>query len=117
MVVRLVNFKPIPKLSASGTESSGHLLAILFQTGLVYLLRSHDDVTPVIIRTGLQGMHAEWTNSGELLAVGGFEPEEGGNAAGTATCPLQNAIKFYTRNGTLRYTHRMPSSQVKTFSF
>ncbi|XP_042203298.1 tubby-related protein 4-like, partial [Homarus americanus] len=88
------------------------LLAVVFQTGLVYLLRTHDDLTPIVIRTGLRGVQVEWTNSGEVLAVAGHLPDEGCTVGAATANPVRNVVKFYTRSGTLRYTHHLPLCQV-----
>ncbi|CAL4067453.1 unnamed protein product, partial [Meganyctiphanes norvegica] len=90
------------------------LLAVVLTTGLVYLLKGHDDLTPIIIRTGLKGVQVEWTNSGELLTVGGYLPDDNCSTQGTTgtpTPPVRNVIQFYTRTGTLRYTHHLHHCQ------
>ncbi|KFB45842.1 Tubby [Anopheles sinensis] len=47
------------------------VLAVSFQNGYIYLLKSYDDITPSQIHTGLNGelgIVMEWSNSRELLA-------------------------------------------------
>lgn len=55
----------------------------------------------------------EWTNSGELLAVAGHLPDEGCTVGAATANPVRNVVKFYTRNGTVRYTHHLPLGQVR----
>ncbi|XP_047737090.1 uncharacterized protein LOC108665762 [Hyalella azteca] len=71
--------------SASGAkgEDRQHLLAVVFSTGRIYLIKSHDDVTPIVIDTGLAGVHAEWSNSAELLATAGHW--QGDRPSGSST--------------------------------
>ena len=95
-----------------GPEGGSHLLAVLFETGLIYLLRSHDDVTPIVISTGIRGAMIEWNNSGELLAVAGYLPLDDDDDTNPTPPQIHNVIKFYTRAGTLRYTHLFPPLQV-----
>ena len=45
-----------------------HILAICFEDGYVYLLRSgYDDPFPVKLNTRLLGIQMEWSNKGEIL--------------------------------------------------
>lgn len=82
-----------------------NIMAICFEDGWVYLLRSaYDDPFPVKINTKLIGIQMEWSNKGEVLAVGGhlFNMV---NSNRTAKQPYyMNVIKFYCGvNGHLRY--------------
>lgn len=56
-----------------GDTNLGHVLAVALGNGEIVLLRGHDDVSPVRVKTGLQGptLSMEWANSRELLAVAG----------------------------------------------
>jgi len=70
-------------------------LAVCFKNGDVKLLTSYDDVSPQLLHTGFYSMKAEWSNSGELLAVAGrvIEP---------STTPLPqyvNRVKFFNHQG------------------
>ena len=77
-------------------------------------MRGYDDVTPIVIWSGLKGVHLEWTNSGEFLALAGHLPEENPSGETSTPSPVKNVVKFYTRSGTLRYTHVLPSCQVSS---
>jgi hypothetical protein len=70
-------------------------LAVCFKDGDVKLLSSYDDVSPQLLHTGFHGMRAEWSNSGELLAVAGRVIE-------SSTSPLSqyvNRVKFFSHQG------------------
>lgn len=88
------------------------VLAVSFQNGSIYLLKSYDDLTPLYINTGLcEGFSMEWSNSRELLAVSGTENDgrfyrkDGGNSF------YNNFLKFYTENGQLLYSTKIPNTQ------
>ncbi|XP_030371459.1 tubby-related protein 4 isoform X2 [Scaptodrosophila lebanonensis] len=89
------------------------VLAVSFQNGYIYLLKSFDDVSPAHINTylnGALGMVMEWSNSRELLAVAGTlrmgmdgKLEE----LGTPTS-YNNLVKFYTETGNCLYQAHIP---------
>ncbi|XP_064628378.1 tubby-related protein 4-like [Lineus longissimus] len=79
----------------------GHTLAVSFRHGVIYLMSGYDDICPRVVQTGLTGLKIEWTNDGDLLAVGGF--------IRMPNLECANTIKFYTAAGELRYSIRMPS--------
>jgi len=74
------------------------VLASCFKNGDIKLLQSYDDVSPVLLRTGFQTMFAEWSNSGELLAVAGRVSLT--HAETDVNYHHLNRIKFYTDSGT-----------------
>ncbi|XP_061393399.1 tubby-related protein 4 [Musca vetustissima] len=102
------------------------VLAVSFQNGFIYLLKSFDDVSPSHINTGLDGalgMVMEWSNSRELLAVAGTsqkatsENENSTNGAGggggcTGGVVYNNLLKFYTETGALLYQAQIPNSNA-----
>ena len=93
--------------SNASHNSDNHCLAVTFADGHLYLMRSYDDIFPVIIRTGLEGVKSEWTNGGELLAVAGHQtvsPDviKRPTAPDDTQC-YSNVIRFYTQLGSLRY--------------
>ncbi|XP_049277658.1 serine-rich adhesin for platelets isoform X2 [Anopheles funestus] len=89
------------------------VLAVSFQNGYIYLLKSYDDITPSQIHTGMNGelgIVMEWSNSRELLAVAGTEL---GNPHVTdihGATVYNNLLKFYTESGNLLYTAKIPNS-------
>lgn len=89
------------------------MLAVCFQNGFIYLLKSFDDVSPAHINTGLNGalgMVMEWSNSRELLAVAGTT-QNSTNLLDAQGAPIyENLLKFYTETGALLYTARIPNS-------
>lgn len=54
-------------------EGGVHVLAVALGNGELVMMRGHDDVSPVRVKTGLRGptLNMEWANSRELLAVAG----------------------------------------------
>ncbi|XP_049869674.1 tubby-related protein 4 [Pectinophora gossypiella] len=94
-------------------SNTGHVLAVALGNGEIVLLRGHDDVSPVRIKTGLRGntLAMEWANSRELLAVAGTlvaEPNEPADAP-----PYKNVVKFYSDAGILIYTVPIPYTQAR----
>ncbi|XP_023327831.1 tubby-related protein 4 [Eurytemora carolleeae] len=71
------------------------VLAVSYTNGDIDLVRGHDDVSPIHIHTGFQTMYAEWSNSGEFLAVAGRTP------LNLSENSHVNRIKFYRENGSL----------------
>ncbi|XP_064553224.1 tubby-related protein 4 isoform X2 [Drosophila montana] len=98
------------------------VLAVSFQNGFIYLLKSFDDVSPAHINTclnGALGMVMEWSNSRELLAVAGTLRN---NSAGlgldgkledlATPSYYNNLVKFYTESGTCLYQAHIPCSSA-----
>lgn len=93
-------------------------MAVSFQNGFIYLLKSFDDVSPAHIDTGINGalgMVMEWSNSRELLAVAGtsqYSPSsvthENNIILTDVVC--DNRLQFYTESGILLYQTRIPNS-------
>ncbi|XP_034116372.1 tubby-related protein 4 isoform X1 [Drosophila albomicans] len=93
------------------------VLAVSFQNGYIYLLKSFDDVSPAHINTclnGALGMVMEWSNSRELLAVAGTLRSSTGlgmdgklEDLATPSC-YNNLVKFYTETGTCLYQAHIP---------
>lgn len=70
---RMILTNSVLSISRSAAKRS-FVLAVSFTNGLIYLMRSYDDLAPVHINTELNGelgFHMEWSNSRELLAVAG----------------------------------------------
>lgn len=83
-----------------------NIMAICFEDGWLYLLRSsYDDPFPVKINTKLVGIQMEWSNKGEILAVGGHLFNMVKSSCAAKQQPYyMNVIKFYAgANGHLRY--------------
>ncbi|KAI1308650.1 Tubby-related protein 4 [Halotydeus destructor] len=90
------------------SRNHDYCLAVCFADGHLYLMRSYDDLFPVIVRTGLEGLQCEWTNSGDILAVAGHkslpaELAKRAPAPGSSTVYL-NCIRFYNLLGCIRYS-------------
>ena len=57
----------------SKVNNSNYVFACSFKSnGLIYLLKSYDDIDPIIIDTELEGVKFEWSSCGKILAVGGY---------------------------------------------
>lgn len=91
------------------------VLAVSFQNGYIYLLKSYDDVSPAQINTGFNGalgLVMEWSNSRELLAVAGSTQASPINSNGQANPIYDNLLKFYTETGSPLYTAKIPCNTV-----
>lgn len=91
------------------------VLAVSFQNGYIYLLKSYDDVSPAHINTGFNGalgIIMEWSNSRELLVVAGSTHSSPISIDGQANPVYENYLKFYTESGSTLYTTRIPSNSV-----
>ena len=95
------------------SASRSFVLAVSFRNGIIYLLKSYDDVSPIQIHTNLNGslgMVMEWSNSRELLAVAGTL-STGPQFDGQGQLIYENVLKFYTADhGTLLYSTQIPHS-------
>ncbi|XP_030850649.1 tubby-related protein 4 isoform X3 [Strongylocentrotus purpuratus] len=76
------------------------VMAIDLGDGEIQLMRSHDDLTPICIKTGMTAVKMEWSGCGSFLAVGGTQPVES-----------ISAVKFYDTTGHLRFTLNIPSQR------
>ncbi|KAG4077882.1 hypothetical protein HA402_013816 [Bradysia odoriphaga] len=97
----------------SNAAKRSFVLAVSFQNGFIYLLKSFDDVSPAHINTGLNGSLGfvmEWSNSRELLAVAGTSQQttQYGDAQNITT--YKNILNFYTESGMLLYTTQIPNT-------
>lgn len=121
---RIYNIIFIYLFSLSLSAKRSFVLAVSFQNGYIYLLKSFDDVSPAHINTclnGALGMVMEWSNSRELLAVAGtLRTGNGGGQLGadgklddlTMNSCYNNLVKFYTETGTCLYQAHIPCSNA-----
>lgn len=87
------------------------VLAVCLRNGIIYLLKTFDDVSPVQIDTKLQGnICLEWSNSRELLAVAGSNVVSKTNGS---LSEYNNTLKFYNDKGALLHTVIIPYTQVR----
>ncbi|XP_055323510.1 tubby-related protein 4 [Sitodiplosis mosellana] len=89
------------------------ILAVSFQNGFIYLLKSYDDVSPVHINTDMNGSIGfvmEWSNAQELLAVAGTLSQSVQPMDSQGALVFHNVVKFYTETGYHLYTARIPST-------
>lgn len=94
------------------------VLAVSFQNGSIYLLKSFDDLSPLYINTGLcEGFCMEWSNSRELLAVAGTENDGKFFKKETMGTHFNNYLKFYTETGQILYSVKIPNTNVSLFKF
>lgn len=68
--------------------------------GEIHLMKAYDDLSPVVIKTGMTDIKMEWSSCGIFLAVGGTQVVES-----------NSAVKFYDTAGHLRFTLNIPSEQ------
>ncbi|XP_078617700.1 tubby-related protein 4-like isoform X1 [Branchiostoma floridae x Branchiostoma japonicum] len=86
---------------------SGHILAVGFGSGDVALMKSYDDMAPVLIRTNMIATKLEWSSCGLFLAVGGTHRH--------ITDPDSvSAVKYYDTSGHLRFTLNIPAQRALT---
>lgn len=83
-------------------------LAVCFSNGDIKLLRSYDDVSPQLLHTGFQSLQAEWSNSGELLAVAG---RVAGLPSDPAGATYQNRVSFFSHLGVPVSTVDIPATR------
>lgn len=89
------------------------MLAVSFKNGMIYLLKSFDDVSPIVIDSemnGSLGFVMEWSNSRELLAVAGSLNYPAPMIDSQGAPVFVNLLKFYTEAGILLYATRIPNS-------
>ena len=97
--------------SSRRPHGSPYLLAVSFENGEIFLMRVFDDLIPQVINTGLDalthgnGIHMDWTNSGQLLAVAGCQLQHHKSSARQ----IMNSLQFYDESGQLIYRVRIPS--------
>ncbi|XP_074029104.1 WD40 superfamily protein Tusp isoform X2 [Leptinotarsa decemlineata] len=98
----------------SGVTNSGErkfVLAVALRNGLIFLLSTYDDVSPIQINTELQGpLCVEWSNSREFLAVAGTTNE---TSSPTTQTEYTNLLKFYNEKGLLLYSTVIPDKQAR----
>ncbi|XP_077976922.1 tubby-related protein 4-like [Glandiceps talaboti] len=82
------------------SRKKGNVMAIDLGDGLLQLMKAYDDVSPVMIRLQLTGIRMEWSNCGNILAVGG-----------TVLNSTTSVVKFYNVNGHLRFLLNIPSQR------
>ena len=80
-------------------------LAILFNNGMLQLMRSIHDDNVILIDTELKPTDAQWNHDGTILAIIG-------RAKGASPGPHQNAINFFSPYGELLRLMKLPGSQV-----
>ena len=86
------------------------LFTVLFETGLIYLMKSIDDPMTIVIETNLSNANLQWNVTGEYLVVVGHTCQ--GNWSAKDPLPLQNYVKFYTRAGTTRLVCPLDLNEV-----
>ncbi|XP_062585793.1 tubby-related protein 4-like [Saccostrea cucullata] len=85
----------------STPKSVDAVLAVCFKSGAIYLMSNFDDLHPRIIYTNLKGsIKLDWSNCGEVLAVGGFTR--------LPNLQCQNEVHFYTKEGQLLHRVYLP---------
>jgi len=88
---------------SSVSQSKSYMLAISFEDGTIYLIKNYDDIFPIIINTNLGSIKIEWSNKGEILAVGGHQIQNDSKSL----ISYINKIQLYTVQGVLRYVITM----------
>ncbi|XP_067126103.1 tubby-related protein 4-like isoform X1 [Centruroides vittatus] len=89
--------------SSIQAEDMKSLLAVCLENGAVYLMKSYDDISPIKIKTQLNGIKMDWSHNGELLAIAGVLSEING--------VFSNWVYFYTETGTVQSSIQIPYYQ------
>jgi len=92
------------------------VLAVCFTTGGIYLMKSYDDIAPTYIFTGMHGLHMEWSNSGEFLAIAGSRPVEVINEHGARCKEYVNHLQIYSPSGVRILNIVVPYALVRLLS-
>jgi hypothetical protein len=88
-------------------NNASFILACSFKSdGVIYLMKTPEDIDPVVIDTKLEGVKFEWSSSGHFLAVGGYEVKP-------KTSEKTNFIYFYNPSGAVVYKIMIPSIVIK----
>ena len=97
----------------SKVNNRNYVFACSFKSnGLIYLLKSYDDIDPIIIDTKLEGVKFEWSNCGKILAVGGYlskKCEQQSEKQSVSNSSYVNFIHFYNTQGILLFKIQIPS--------
>uniref|UniRef100_G3P257 Tubby-related protein 4 n=2 Tax=Gasterosteus aculeatus aculeatus TaxID=481459 RepID=G3P257_GASAC len=95
-------------------RSQKPLLTVSFTSGDISLMNNYDDLSPILIRTGLKDVVVQWCSQGDLLAVAGMEKTL---LSAEPSCPptTRNAlVKFYNVGGEHIYTLDTPAQRPIT---
>lgn len=95
--------------SCDVTDPSRYVLAVSIENGCIVLLKTHDDVSPIRINTGLSPLLLEWSNCRQLLSVAGTSHSTRSN---NTVQEYTNVIRVYTDTGVLLYSTLIPYTQV-----
>ncbi len=87
-------------------NNNNYILACSFKSSVVYLLKNYEDIDPIIIDTKLEGLKFEWSNSGRILAIGGYSKQQ---CSSISNDEKVNLIHFYDTNGVLIYKIEVPT--------
>ncbi|KAK3096559.1 hypothetical protein FSP39_001289 [Pinctada imbricata] len=90
-----------PSIASSRSSSLDHTLSLCFRSGTIFLMSNFDDICPRIIQTSLTGLKLDWSNCGEILAVGGFTR--------LPNLQCKNQLYFYNKDGRQIHSVSIPS--------
>ncbi|KAI9557994.1 hypothetical protein GHT06_014747 [Daphnia sinensis] len=85
-------------------------LAILFSNGKLQLMKSDQDENPIVVETQLKPVDCQWNHDGTILAIAGHSSD-------TNPSPTQNTINFYSPQGKLIRTMKLPGHQITGLSW
>ncbi|KAK1874704.1 Tubby-related protein 4 [Dissostichus eleginoides] len=91
----------------SDTDSDDNILPLD-----ISLMNNYDDLSPLIIRSGLKDVEAQWCSQGDLLAVAGMERL--GDSACSPPLSRNALVKFYNVQGEHIYTLETPAQRPIT---
>ncbi|KAK5887041.1 hypothetical protein CesoFtcFv8_018017 [Champsocephalus esox] len=89
------------------------LLTVTFLSGDISLMNNYDDLSPLLIHSGLKDVEAQWCSQGDLLAVAGME-RPGPSACAAPPLSRNALVKFYNVQGEHIYTLETPAQRPIT---
>ncbi|XP_064148861.1 tubby-related protein 4 isoform X2 [Loxodonta africana] len=75
------------------------LLTVSFTSGDISLMNSYDDLSPIVIRSGLKEVVVQWCTQGDLLAVAGMERQSQLGELPNGPLLKSAMVKFYNVRG------------------
>lgn len=79
------------------------ILAICYENGRMQLMRSENDMNPVIVDSGMSAVHCRWNNNGSMLAVTGYQYDRE---------KVTNMVQFYEPGGQHIRTLKVPGKSI-----
>ena len=89
-------------------------LAVGFSNGLVQIMRSEDDESPVLIDTGLEATNLKWNTMGSVLAISGSQTVRHGPNGDSRKISM---VQFYSPFGQHLRTLKVPGTGINALTW